>query len=71
MKDFMNEDIETDANSPDKRWLLSAHRPTPSQHHLLPQWPSEQAGRLSITDQELYSRGIIREVMRTRNQYSS
>lgn len=67
MKDFMAEEVETDANSPDKRFTLSRNRPSPSLPHNLHDSHAARNSKLSLTEQSLYSRGIVREVMRTRN----
>ena len=66
MKDWVTEEAETELNSPDKNFQLSNNRPPSSPAHLMPRWQSAHGTRLSLTEQQIYSRSIVREVLRTR-----
>jgi hypothetical protein len=59
MKDWVGE-AETDVNSPHKQFQISAKRTPAARNHLL---GGGQGGKLSVTEQQLYSRGIVREVL--------
>lgn len=69
MKDLVGEEAETDVNSPDKNFRLSGSRPATSAGHLVARWHSADGERLSVTEQQLYSRGLVREVLRTRKAW--
>ena len=59
----MAEEVETSANSPCKVFRQTEH-PTHLSHQ-------QHSPRLSLTDQEIYSRGIVREVMHKRTPPST